>query len=655
MTAWLGDGALLAAGLISALGLIAGVTTWCRGVGLRLARLAVLVQPVLVGGAAGVLLWALARSDMTLAAVADHTERSLSLPLKLAALWAGQEGSLLLWALVLSVVGAASTLLRRGDRGGEEGVRLAVFAGLGLFFAVVLLTAARPFAASRFGPGDDGVGLNPMLQHWAMVLHPPTLFAGYACAASPFAAVVAGLLSGAAPAQWLGQVRRWALASWVFLTLGISLGAWWAYVELGWGGYWAWDPVENASLMPWLAVTALLHSIVLVEERGVFPGWAAALACLAFVLCVAGTTLTRSGLLVSVHAFGATTVGPVLAGLLVVVAAGSGGLLWWRRGRLVSGHEPAGLLSRTGAILVLNSLLTGMLVATLIGTLLPIATSYAFEQQVTVGAPYYNRVVGALGLGVAAVMSLGPVVCHGEGANTVALRALRGPGAAALLGVVLALALGVRHLAALACIAITMATLLVAVASLAAAVRRRVDSAERPGWARAAIATIAGHPRRYGGQLAHLGVCLLLIGVCGSGLYARRAECTITAGDSAEVAGFGLRYEGLTETEGANYNAMEARLVATDSRGRTRTLRPQRRYYTKAMEPMTEVALWNRPGGDLYVVLAGWSPGGDEAAFAVRYNPLAVWVWIGGGLLVCGGLVAMLPRAVGVRTMRRDE
>ncbi|MCC7390413.1 MAG: heme lyase CcmF/NrfE family subunit [Phycisphaerales bacterium] len=639
MTRWIGESGLVLAAGMAAVGVLAGLMTRGRGRGAGLIRAAAWGQLTGLALALGTLMSAFVRDDLGMRAVALHSERGLPVAYKVAAVWAGQEGSLLLWAFLLAGVGAIGAV--RPGRGAPAALAGAVLAALGLFFAAILLMVADPFAPNPRPEIENGVGLNPMLQHWAMVVHPPTLFLGYACSAGPFALAIGGLVTGELGPGLFAVMRRWALASWVFLTGGILLGAWWAYVELGWGGYWAWDPVENASLMPWLAVTGLLHALLVTRERGSLRGWGAGLACLAFSLCVLGTTLTRSGLLVSVHAFGATTVGVYLLGLLVVLGGGSVGLLWARRGTLRSGPGIGGLLGRDGAVVVLHLLLCAMLVATLVGTLFPVVSGLLLGQQVSLGAPYYNRVVGSLGLAGACVMAVGPALGYGEGGAGAVRRVLVLPGALALAAGTAALIQGITHSASLVCIAIATVTPGVIGLRFADTVRSRRGPGE--GWPGAAWGTLCAHRRRYGGQLAHAGLCLLLLGVCGSGLYSAREHCTIGRGEEVEVRGYRIAYGELTELRGANYSAMEARLRATDARGAVGELRPQRRYYDRAMDPMGEVAVWRRAGGDLYVVLAWWSPGGERAGFVVVINPLVVWVWVGGGVMAAGGFLAWLP------------
>lgn len=645
MTRLVGELGLAAAVLIASIGAVSGfIGWWTGGRGwARCARLVLLAQPGAVSISVAALLVALGRSDMGNAYVAHHTDRALPMVFKLSALWAGQEGSLLLWAWLLAAVGALAAWTRRGLTGKGEPITLAVLAGANLFFCGLLMLAAPPFAPTPRGPLLDGWGLNPTLQHWAMVIHPPTVFVGYGCSAVPFAAAIGVLAGGETDAGWMGGVRRWALASWVCLTAGILLGAWWAYVELGWGGYWAWDPVENASLLPWLAGVALVHTLLVGEERGLFRGWAAGLASLVFVLCVGATALTRSGLLVSVHAFGETTVGVLLLGFLAACVLGAGGLLVWRRRGLRSGTEYESLVSREGVVLGLNVLVVSMIGATMLGTLFPVVSGLVLEHPVSVGAGYYNRVVVPMALAVAALMALGPVLVYGKGAGPGLRRGVLTPGLLTVAGLVVALASGVRHVAALVCVAIALMTVLTVASAFLAAVRTRAGAGAR-GWLGAASRTVRDNHRRYGGHLAHVGMVLVVVGVCGSGLFAERAELSLGVGESGEIGEYSLEFVGLGEVRGGNYTAMEAVVEVRDRGGEVARLRPQKRYYDKSMDPAGEVAIRSRLGEDLYVALAGWSPGGDRAAFSVLVNPLVAWIWIGGVTMISGGVLCLLPR-----------
>ncbi|MBK7404387.1 MAG: heme lyase CcmF/NrfE family subunit [Phycisphaerales bacterium] len=634
MTPSLGDVALLGGAAASAWGVMSSATAAVRGVGLRHARAAVLLQPVMVGLAFFLLASAMLRSDFRFAYVAEHSERSLPVALKFAAVWAGQEGSLLLWAFVLSVVGALAAWSRRGiDRPGEA-VTLGSFSVVNGFFAGLLFLAANPFLPGRFGAPLDGYGLNPMLQHWAMVLHPPMLFTGYACSIVPFAVAMGAIVGGRGSEGWSVEARRWALASWLFLTIGISLGAWWAYVELGWGGYWAWDPVENASLLPWLAGTALVHTIMVDSQRGGFRHWVAGLAVATFGLCVLATYMTRSGVVESIHAFAASSVGSAFLVLLAAVVLGGVTTLIAGRRSLRRGGGLERVVSRDGAVLVANVLLLSMTGVTLIGTIFPLISGLFMARAVGVGSAYYERVFGPLALGLLSIMALAPLLGYGSaGLGRGAIRLALGSACV----VIAALAAGVHNVAVLACVAIASLTVLVGGASLLRVVRTSGTGL---------LETILANHRRIGGQVVHTGLVLVLVGVAGSSLYARKQSFTLEAGETAEFAGYSVKLERLGDLRGSNYSAVEAVVTLTDRRGGVVELRPQQRFYDKTESAAAEVDIRAGLGQDLYVGLLGWTAGGSSAAVQVLINPVVTWIWIGAAMMAGGGVLCLVPRVL---------
>ena len=336
---------------------------------------------------------------------------------KLAALWAGQEGSLLLWAWLLAGLAALAVCLRRKDAPHHQAPAVAILAAICAAFAAMLLFAANPFQLGHLVPAD-GEGLNPLLQNPAMAAHPPMLFLGYAALAVPMATFLAALISGRRDRAWVASAQRWAVGAWLFLTVGILLGAQWAYVELGWGGYWAWDPVENASLLPWLTTTALLHCLIAQQRTGgMLKAWGAGLAISSFLLCIFGTYLTRSGVVASVHSFPRSPIGWFFLVMLVAGSVGSAGVMVWRRGLLNSDRRIEGLLSREGAFLAASALLVVMMLATLAGTIFPVLAKPFTHRPVTVGPEFYNTVVLPMGLALAALMALAPLLGPAEGAT----------------------------------------------------------------------------------------------------------------------------------------------------------------------------------------------------------------------------------------------
>jgi cytochrome c-type biogenesis protein CcmF len=585
---------------------------------------------------------AMIASDFRIAYVSHYTERALPFGYKLAALWAGQEGSLLLWGWLLAVLCTIFVVSRRDLRGNGEGS--AVLATLGIvcgFFAAMLLFAANPFKLNEVVPAD-GHGLNPLLQDPAMIAHPPILFLGYAGYTIPFALLIGALVAGRRDNQWLAGTRRWLLASWLFLTAGILLGAQWAYIELGWGGYWAWDPVENASLLPWLTGTALLHSIMAQQHRGMFKKWNASLIAASFILCIFGTYLTRSGVIQSVHAFGESLIGTFFLGFLIFAAVASFVLLALRRREMRAEHELEGLIGREGAFLATNVLLVGMMLVTLLGTLFPLISRVIAGREVAVDAKFYNKVVAPMGLLLVALMAVGPVLTYGDGAAKRLLRGLLVPAVIAVAAVAFALARGVHSVWALIATAIVALGVGCVIADFAVVWFSHVRNGENP--LAASVRLIDGNHRRYGGQLAHLGMLMVVVGVVGSSLFGVKETFTLSPGQSVAFAGQTLRFDRLHEERMANYTAVQADVVFTAANGKSITLTPQRRFYDKHEDANTEVALssdWKR---DVYLTLAGWEKGGESTAIQAIVNPLVSWIWAGGIVMAAGAVLCLLPR-----------
>jgi cytochrome c-type biogenesis protein CcmF len=602
----------------------------------------------LLGSFAGLLTIAIASlaaamiaCDFRIAYVGHYTERALPIGYKLAAVWAGQEGSLLLWGWLLAVLCTIFAVSRRDLRGGEGS---AVFATLGIvcaFFAAMLLFAANPFKLNEVVPAD-GHGLNPLLQDPAMIAHPPILFLGYAGYTIPFALLIGALVTGRKDNLWLAGTRRWLLASWLFLTAGILLGAQWAYIELGWGGYWAWDPVENASLLPWLTGTALLHSIMAQQHRGMFKKWNASLIAASFILCIFGTYLTRSGVIQSVHAFGESLIGTFFLGFLIFAAVASFVLLALRRREMRSENELEGVVGRECAFLATNALLVGMMLVTLLGTLFPLISRVIAGREVAVDGKFYNKVVAPMGLLLMALMAVGPMLTYGEGAAKRLVRGLFVPAIIAVAAVAFALSRGVHNVWALTATAIVALGVACVIADFAMVWFSHVRNGENP--LLAIVRLIDGNHRRYGGQLAHLGMLMVLVGVVGSSLFGVKETFTLSPGQSVAFAGQTLKFEKLHEVRMANYTAVQADLVLTAVDGKTITLVPQRRFYDKHEDANTEVALsgdWKR---DVYLTLAGWEKGGESTAIQAIVNPLVSWIWIGGIVMAAGAVLCLLPR-----------
>lgn len=640
----LGEMALSFAVLASAVAMLASMIAarFQSARALNAARWAVAALAVMLFVSSAALVIALLGADFSLDYVARFTDRALPAGYKLAAFWAGQEGSLLLWAVLLAGLSTIAVFtLNRQQPIGQSAATIATLSVICAFFALLILFAADPFAASAQVP-DDGNGLNPMLQDSAMIAHPPLLFLGYAGFTIPFALMVGALAARREDDQWIDATRRWALFSWLFLTIGIVLGAQWAYVELGWGGYWGWDPVENASLLPWLTGTAFIHSLMVQQHRGMFRIWNAALLAVTFVLCIFGTYLTRSGIVDSVHSFGESLIGTFFLVFLLAVVVFSVGLIVWRARGLRSQRKLEGLISRDGAFLATNVLLSGMMLVVLIGTIFPVISRVFTGTSTSLGPPFYNKVVAPAGLLLVALMAIGPLLSYGEEAARRFARGSLIPSLAAIVAGITVWAHGFHNAWAVACAAIASAAVTAALIDFGRMlIARARDEKLLPAFFR----LIDGNHRRYGGQLVHMGILLVVIGVTGSSVFSTNQTFQLTPGHSTDFAGFKLSLNSIAQSRGANYMMTEANLTATDANGGSMTLKPQRRVYDKWEEQTSSVVAigsnWKR---DLYLNLAGWDEGGENVAIQAIVNPLVNWIWAGGWVLAIGAVICLIPR-----------
>jgi cytochrome c-type biogenesis protein CcmF len=636
---------LVLAALSGALGVVAGVREDPPLA--RVARRAFYASALGVVGASAALLAALLSHDFTIAYVTEHTDRALPLPLTAAAFYGGQEGSLLYWALTLTVLGSAALAATRLSLA-VTAYATALLAAITVFFLVVMVFVASPFALLDRTPGD-GLGLNPVLRDGGMLIHPPFLLAGYSAFAVPFAFALAALLAGR-EGDWVGQTRRFALIAWGLQSAGLTLGMWWAYHVLGWGGYWGWDPVENAALMPWLATTAYIHSVQVEERRGTLRAWNVGLVVAAFLLSVLGTFLVRSGVLPSVHTFAVSPLGPWFLGLLVVSVAVSGVILARGSDRLRSSQPIESGPSREAAFLLQNVLLVALTAAVLWGTVLPLVSGMV-GRELVVGAAYYGRVAAPLFVGLLALLAVGPLLPWRR-AQDGWLRPLRWPLAAAGLALAVLLARGLRQPGVL----VTLPLVAAGLATCVAEYGRGVLIARRMAgpWPLAAVRMVARNRRRYGAYLAHVGVLAVAAGLIGSHAWQQSRTVSLRPGQSVTVAGHVLTYQGAVQEAVGDHSEQ----VATVRLGQE-TLKPGRLTYPSLGGPsVSRVAIHSTPLYDVYVVLS--SPvERDTATLGVYVNPLVTWIWAGAALLVIGVLMghlapvrlqaARVPAALGAR------
>jgi cytochrome c-type biogenesis protein CcmF len=587
--------------------------------------------------------------------VYEHVATYLKPVYVLAAFWAGMEGSQLLWLWMLSLATAVLVVSRpRWDRE----LRPYAWAMLALtqaFFALLLVSMTNPFELLSTIP-VEGISLNPLLQNFWMIIHPPIIFAAYALWTIPAAYAMAALISGRLDSTWLRGTRRWTLAAWATLGIGILVGAWWAYLELGWGGYWGWDPVENSSLIPWLVGTAFVHSAIIQGRRDMFRAWNVLLAVITFLLTVFATFVTRSGLIQSVHAFAQSAIGYYYLGYMLLILAFTVGLVFARSSELKGEGEVGDLLSREFAFLVTILLFLGSAAAVLLGTLWPTFTEAVRGMASNLGPENYNRFMGPLGLMLVLLIGLCPLV---EWRRTSAERLLRSvwvQTVVAVLTALLLLILGVRELWAVVSFSVTAFVAATILLQLSQGVMARMRTAGE-NVVVALGKAVRNNRRRYGGQLIHLSILLIVMGITGSQAYQREVQVALAQGETIDVEGYRLVYQGYTFRqleEGGNKLLNQAVLDVYRGDRKIATARPERNQHSNVEGSVTEVALRSNLKEDLYIVLASLEPDG-LAAFQLLITPLVVWLWIGGLVLLAGTLIAAWPTRSGSAGVKRRD
>jgi cytochrome c-type biogenesis protein CcmF len=594
--------------------------------------------------AAVVLLAALARHDFSFRYVAEHTSRELPLRYSLTAFWGGQEGSLLLWLLVLCGYSAAAVLTAR--RAGREVIAWVVptLGLVGTFFALLLVFVASPFA-TQVAPAD-GAGLNPSLQNPYMAVHPPLLYLGYVGLTVPFAFAMGALLARRTDERWIVATRRWTLAAWAFLGVGQLLGAHWAYVEIGWGGYYAWDPVENAALMPWLAATAYLHSVMIQEKRGMLKVWNVLLVVLAFCLSLFGTFLTRSGIIQSIHSFTQSSIGPWFLGFICVITAGALTLVLVRLPLLRSKTRLESLVSREATFLYNNLLLVALALTILWGVVYPLLSQAVTGTAATVSKPYYNFFLHSFGLPLLLLMGIGPLVAWRRASLRALGRTFLWPLGAALVagGALLAAGAGSSRIGV---IAYTFSVFVLASIVLEFV---RGTSARKAlggvGWGGAFSSLVARNRRRYGGYIVHAAVVLFAIGVTGSSAYQTVREKRLHPGNSMTVAGDRLVFRGFETRLEGNHRAIRALVDVYKGSSYLGRYRPGKNQYFAEDQVSNEVSIRHDllTGGDLFLI-ADQVNGDGSVDLKALQKPLVNLLWLAGFVFVGGSLIALWPDA----------
>ncbi|HWP35850.1 MAG TPA: heme lyase CcmF/NrfE family subunit, partial [Thermodesulfobacteriota bacterium] len=644
MTATVGQASLLAAFVLALLGAAAPVAAVRAGrpAWFAAARAAVLGQFALVTLAALALVYALVTTDFSLRYVAFNTTRATPIYYRVTGLWGALEGSLLLWEWILLVF-AALVAWRYRDRHREllPWVML-VFSTVSAFFLAVMAFASTPFETLSPAP-PDGRGLNPLLEDTNMLSHPPLLYTGFVGLTVPYAFAMAALVTGRLDETWIVTTRRWTLTAWAFLTAGNLVGAWWSYHVLGWGGYWAWDPVENAAFMPWLPATAFLHSIQIQERRGMLKTWNLALIILAFSLTIFGTFLTRSGILSSVHAFSSGPVGAFFLGFLALVLVASFGLLAWRADRLKGQPELDSPVSRESAFLLNNVVLVSALFAVFLGTVFPLLAEAVAGVKVSVGAPYFNRVTTPLFLVLVFLMGVGPLVAWRKASLDNLRRNFLGPAAGALAVGFALFAWRVRDFWPLLAFTLSAFVVLTIVLDVARAVaaRRRASGEGR-------LAALAGlvvrNQRRYGGFVVHLGVVLIVLGIAGSMAYSVEREATLRRGEGLAIGRYWVVFEGLAQSRQPTHLRVEGRFRVFNEGHEVGVLAPALKFFPTSSTPVGRAVFRSTPVEDLYLILSGFSPVEQaEVTLKALVRPLVAWIWLGGAVMALGTLVAIWP------------
>ncbi len=615
------------------------------------ARHAVFAMCAALWVAVAALEWALFHHDFNVEYVAAYTSRNLPIFYTWSALYAGQKGSLLFWASVLSLFGSLAMLLTaRRHRALLPYVAGVVCTVATFFISVMLFAQANPFHRLAYTP-LDGSGLNPQLQNPGMVFHPPMLYLGYISITIPFAFAMAALLSQRLDVDWLVAIRKWTLLSWLFLSVGICLGMWWAYVELGWGGYWAWDPVENASLLPWLTMTAFLHSVMIQEKRGMLKKWNLALIIGSWLLSIFGTFITRSGVISSVHSFTQSNVGYFFLFFLIAAATASFTVYARRLPLLTAETRLESMVSREASFLFNNLLFVGIAFSVLWGTLFPILSELVQGTKVTVGPPFFNQVNIPLGLALLALTGIGPLIAWRRASLPNLRRQFAVPVTVGGFAALVLLVGGMRDLYALMAIALgafVAATVVQEFARGARARHRQYGEA----YALALGRLLGRNRRRYGGYIVHTGMVVLFIAFAGMA-FKTETEATLRPGESAVLKSpYGWTYTfthlGVSQYDALNRQVTAATLEVARDGKRLGVLTTEKRQHVDGLgrptfQPSTEVGIRSDLREDLYVVLAGLVNGTEQAVFRFTINPLVWWVWYGGMIVALGGLIVMWP------------
>jgi cytochrome c-type biogenesis protein CcmF len=649
---------------------VAVYTTLAAFIGARLsipaltssARNGILAYAALMTVAIALIVIALYAHDFSIAIVANSTSRELDTIYTITALWSNQAGSLLLWSWILSLYSAVVVVHKwKRDRALMPYV-IATLMAIQTFFAFMLSFISSPFAhwwvvngntvMALFQPAGgrlfvppDGQGLNALLQHPLMAIHPPMLYLGYVGFTIPFAFAMAALMSGNLGPAWLRTTRRWTIAPWMFLSIGLMLGGRWAYDVLGWGGYWGWDPVENAAFMPWLAGTAFLHSVMVQERKGMLKVWNIGLIIITFSLVLFGTFLTRSGVITSVHSFTESDIGIWFLSFIAGVTLAATLLLFTRIKELKSERDIDSLLSREAFFLLNNLLFVGAAFAVLWGTIYPLFSEVVLGNKLTVGPPYFNQVAAPIFGTILFVMAIIPFIGWGGATGAKLLRKLTLPAAISVALGAIVYAVGVRDLIPLTAYFLAIFVIVSTVSELIQGALARAKNTHE-FFPTALSGLIERNRRRYGGYLVHIGVAMMAVGIVGSQVFATDSTRALKQGESMQINGYTLTYETLSPNFPSGEGEITSATVGVFRDGkRLTTLSPERGFYPKSGDTATTPAFLSTPQEDLYVIIAGYEDDFSTVTFRAFVNPLVFWLWFGGFFMIVSTLIAAWPDA----------
>jgi cytochrome c-type biogenesis protein CcmF len=644
VTATLGHSSILLAFLIALSGIVMPFIAARTGEGryLSFARSAIVGQFALVTFAAFALIYGLIATDFSIKYVAFNTTRATPIYYRVTGLWGALEGSLLLWEWVLIIFAGITAWIYRDRHHDMMPWVIMIFSIVSAFFLGVIGFLSNPFE-TMFPVPPDGRGLNPLLEDANMMTHPPLLYTGFVGLTVPFAFAMAALIVGKVDEAWILSTRRWTIIAWFFLTAGNLVGAWWSYHVLGWGGYWAWDPVENAAFMPWLPATAFLHSIQVQERRRMLKVWNLSLIIVAFSLTIFGTFLTRSGILSSIHAFSSGPVGGFFLAFLAFILLGSFGLLAYRADLLREQPELDSMVSRESAFLLNNIVLVSALFTIFLGTIFPLLSEAVAGVQVSVGAPYFNSVTVPLFLFLVFLMGVGPIIAWRRASWDHLKRNFLWPATAALLfglGLFMWKVRDFLPLLGFTLLAFVVFTILYDTA-LALRARRRIAG---EGILRGLISLARRNQRRYGGLTVHLGVVLIIMGIAGSMSYSIEKEATMALKQQLHVGNYQIQFEGLTGSRQPTHFRVEGAFRVFHNGNNEGILNPTLKFFPTQQSPIGRAVHQSSLSEDIYLILSGFSDlDRNQATLKVLVRPLVVWMWIGGFVIALGTLICIAP------------